>query len=178
MKRMTVFLVFVLVVAAANATTVVPMSVERLTHASTDVVRAQAVESWSSWNAPHSQIFTYTRFSSLRRLKGTVGQTFVVKQMGGSAGGYTQHVAGVRYFQPGEEAVLFLHASEARDAMVVTGVMQGNFHVTRRLQGEPVVSNGVPGVQTFDAHTSRFGTYTGRRIPLAELESRVQAVAR
>ena len=177
MKRVPVLALF-LCTLALHATTVVPMSVERLTHVSSDVVRARAVETWSAWNAEHSQIFTYTKFTSLHRLKGTLGQTFLVKQMGGSAGGYTQHVAGVRHFRPGEETVLFLRQSEKGDAMVVTGLMQGNFHVTRRLNGEAMVTNGVPDVHTFDAHTSRFSTYTGSRMSLAELEARIQAVAR
>ena len=178
MRRIAILLAVMLTAVSLQATTVIPMSVERLTHASTDVVRARAVESWSAWNSERTRIFTFTRFSSLRRLKGAVGPTFVVQQMGGSAGGYTQRVAGVRPFRPGEEAVLFLHPSEKGDAMVVTGVMQGDFRVTRRLQGEATASNGVPDVRTFDARTRRVGAYTGSRMPLAELESRVLRVQR
>ena len=162
---------------AAAATTVVPMSVERLTRASSHVVRARAVRTWSAWDASHQRIFTYTRFALLKKLKGQAGDTFVVKQMGGSAGGYTQHVAGVRHFVVGEESLLFLHPSEAADGtLVVTGLMQGNFRIHRSAGGEAVVSNGIRGVETFDPATSRVGSYAGSRMRLDDLESQVMAV--
>lgn len=162
---------------AAAATTVVPMSVERLTRASTHVVRAKALQSWSQWDASHSRIFTYTRFALVKRLKGQLASTFVVKQMGGSAGGYTQHVAGVRPFTVGRESLLFLHPSDAADgSLVVTGLMQGNFRIMRSAAGEELASNGVPGVETFDPRTARLGSYAGTHNRLSEVESRVLAV--
>ena len=178
MKRPSALL-FMFVAAFAAATTVVPMSVERLTQASTDVVRAQAVETWSSWNAAHTQIFTYTRFSEAKRMKGARAATFIVKQMGGSAGGYTQHVAGVRHFLRGDEAVLFLRPSEAADGTyAVVGLMQGAFRVRRSAAGEPTVSNGVQGVETFDRASGKIGVYTGRTMRLSELESAVERAKR
>ena len=162
---------------AAAATTVVPMSLERLTRASTQVVRARALASWSAWDASHQRIFTYTRFALLQRLKGDAASTFVVKQMGGSAGGYTQRVAGVRQFANGEESLLFLHPSQAGDGtLVVTGLMQGNFRVFRGAQGEALVSNGVPGVRSFDAAGSRVQPYAGTRMRWSDAESRILGV--
>lgn len=162
---------------AAPATTVIPMSVDRLTRASTHVVRARALQSWSEWDASHSRIFTYTRFALVKHLKGRLPSTFVVKQMGGSAGGYTQHVAGVRAFALGQDSLLFLHPSEAADgSLVVTGLMQGNFRIFRSAAGEEVVSNGVPSVETFDPRTTRLGSYAGAHRKLSEVEARVLAV--
>lgn len=174
--RRVVPVLFALCLAAA-ATTVVPISLERLTRASTHVVRAKALQSWSAWDASHSRIFTYTRFALVKRLKGQAPSTFVVKQMGGSAGGYTQHVAGVRHFTVGEQSLLFLHPSDAGDgSLVVTGLMQGNFRIFRSTAGEEVVSNGVPGVETFDPRTGHLGSYAGSHRRLSEVESRVLAV--
>ncbi len=174
--RRLVLLVLALSLAAA-ATTVVPMSIERLTRASTDVVQARALRSWSAWDRAHAHIFTYTSFALVKCLKGQTPSTFVVKQMGGSAGGYTQHVAGVRHFVAGEEALLFLHSSEAADGtLVVTGLMQGNFRISRSPGGEARVSNGIPGVSTFDPSTRHVGSYAGSQMTLRDVESRVAAV--
>ncbi len=132
-----------------GATTVVPMSVEEMTRAAQDVVRVRVLESWSAWNPPRTLIYTYSRVQVIKALKGAAADTLVVKQLGGSADGYTQKVSGVRSFQAGEEALLFLRPSEAADGtMVVVGLMQGNFRVAQTASGQFVVSNGIPAVRT------------------------------
>src|SRR3954465_3004164 len=107
---------------ALVATTIVPMSVEKLTANSTDVVEAPAIDARLSWDADRTKIYTYTRFEVRRTLKGTAPNVITVKQMGGHADGYTQKVSGVRHWQPGDEAVLFLQPSTANDGtLIVTG---------------------------------------------------------
>src|ERR1051326_7602576 len=119
---------------AAHGTTVVPMSVEELTRAASHVVEAHALQSWTSWNPQHTLIYTYTSFQVNRTLKGTATDTITVKQAGGSADGYTQKVSGVRQFQPGEDALLFLRSSTSADgAMVVVGFIQGNFRISQSI---------------------------------------------
>src|SRR3954471_12066643 len=114
---------------SALATSVVPIAVEELARRADSVVEARAVASWSQWESDHL-IYTYTRFAVSRALKGGAAGSVVVRQMGGSAGGYTQKVVGIRHWTPGEEAVLFLRPSEARGGvMAVVGLMQGNFVV-------------------------------------------------
>jgi len=180
MKRHTATLLLALLVAAAtgSATTVVPMSVERLTAASEHVLEARALESWSQWDASHSMIFTYTRFQVLRALKGSATQTVVVKQMGGRASGYVMKVAGVRHWRPGDEAVLFLRRSQADDGtLVVTGLLQGNFKI-ERTGTEPAVTNGASGARRFDPESKSVAPFQGKRMTLSELESRVQEAVR
>ncbi|HUQ50105.1 MAG TPA: hypothetical protein VM056_05265 [Terriglobales bacterium] len=175
--RSTIILCLVLsmLLGTISATTVVPMSVERLTQASTHVVVAEVQESWTEWNADRSLIYTVTRLQVQKSLKGEAASTILVKQMGGSNGGYQQKVAGVRHFASGEKTVLFLHSSEANDRrMVVTGLMQGNFHVARSQSADPIVSNGVAGVEEFDTETRTVRQYSGSRMRLSELTSRVQ----
>ncbi len=162
--------------AMAVATTVVPMSIERLTEASTDVVLAQAEDSWTEWNAAHTLLHTITRFHVARPIKGHTTTTVLVRQLGGRADGIEQKVAGIRNWRAGEEAVLFLRPSkEQSGAYAVTGLMQGNFRVLR--EGKQMfVSNGVAGVET--ARMSGTSHFTGERILLRELESRVRAAQR
>lgn len=164
-----------LAVATCAATIVVPMSVEELTRAASHVVEGRALNSWSAWNAQHTLIYTYTNFQVARSLKGAAVQTITVKQLGGSAEGYTQKVSGVRHFQAGEDALLFLRPSVAADGtLVVVGLMQGNFRMAQTASGEVVVSNGVYGAHALDQKTGAISSFSGLPITLREAESRIQ----
>ena len=173
MKRF--LLIPILLIAAAGwATTVKPMSVEDLTAQASAVVEGQATESWSAWNPQHTLIYTFTRLRVAKTLKGRADETLLIKQLGGSAGGYTQKVAGVHPLRSGDESVLFLRPSEARDGtMVIVGLMQGNFRIEREAKtGSAVVNNGVS-----DVHQSSGGAvtrYQGAKLTLRQLETRVR----
>lgn len=177
MKRPLPLLIVLLSAAIAVATTIRPMSIEELTTSASLIVEGQATESWSSWNAQHSLIYTFTRVRVSKTLKGRADETVLVKQLGGSANGYTQKVAGVHPIQAGDEAVLFLRPSEARDGtMVIVGLMQGNFRIERAsASGAATVNNGVT-----DVHQSTSGAvteYRGAKLTLRQLESLVRKAA-
>lgn len=157
------------------ATTVIPMDVEKLASLSTHVVEARAIESTSQWNTEHTLIFTYTRFEVTRTLKGQSPATLMVRQLGGTVDGVSQKVAGVRQWRLGEEAMLFLRPSSIPDgAMVVTGLMQGNFVMRRTPEGATYVSNGMPDASEYHASSREVTHYRGNSMRLEELESRVQ----
>ena len=184
MKRMLVLLSVVALLSSLHATTVFPMSVERLTDISSDVVVAHAVKSWSVWNAQHTIIVTYTQFAVDNRLKGSAGTTVTVKTPGGNAEGYTQHVAGVRPWSAGESSVLFLRPSQSGDALVVSGLIQGDFRIRRNTSGTPVADNGLEDgsvtpatedVQEFNPSSKSISPYLGHRMSLNELQQRVRS---
>jgi hypothetical protein len=163
----------------AQATMVKPMSVEELTKASSAVIEGQATETWTSWNAVHTRIYTFTRVRVTQTLKGTATDSVVIKQLGGSADGYTQHVSGVRAMQTGESAMLFLRPSEARDGtMVIVGLMQGHFRFARDTQtGSTIVSNGVFGIDQMRSSDGKVQNYRGSALTLKQMEARVKAAA-
>lgn len=174
MKTAWLGLLVLAAISFLSATTIVPVSVEQLARESNYIIEGKALQSWAQWNPQHSLIFTYTRFQVAHSLKGQVPETVVVKQIGGSAGGYTQKVAGIRHWRTGDRAVLFLQSSKAGDGTLeVTGLMQGNFMV-RHSAGETLVSNGVPGVSKYVAGSEGIGVYRGTAMTLQELEGRVQ----
>jgi len=175
MKRLLIFILALALPVALSATTVIPMDVEKLASLSTHIVEGRAVQSTSQWNADHTLIFTYTKFAATRTLKGEVPATFMVRQLGGSVDGITQRVSGVRHWRPGEEAVLFLQPSSIGDgALVVTGLMQGNFLVRHTAQGQTLVSNGMPEASQYQAATGEITGYRGSNLRLKDLESRIQ----
>ena len=71
-RPMPILVLATVLLSLASATTVIPMSVEKLVSASSHVVEATAVQAWSEWNPQHSIIFTYTKFQVTRHLKGQV----------------------------------------------------------------------------------------------------------
>jgi len=170
-------LLMLLLTIAASATTVKPLTIEELTIAASVVVEGQAAESWSSWNAQHSLIYTFTRIRVTKTLKGQPSEAVVLKQVGGSASGYTQRVAGVNPMKAGDVSVLFLRPSGANDGtMVIVGLMQGNFRVElEAASGSTVVNNGVGDVHqpTVQGVTQ----YRGAKMTLRQLETRVQKAA-
>jgi len=179
MKRLISAAIALATVTLASATTVIPMSVEELTTSAEHVVQARAVEQWSEWAPNHGVILTFTRFQVISTFKGGVAATFVVKQLGGQIGTQRSKVAGIRYFQSNDEAVLFLHPAEERDSTyVIAGLMMGNFRVDRS-SGRAMVSNGVPDVHAFSTVTHSVSSYQGSKMTLDELQTRVrQAVKR
>lgn len=161
------------------ATTVVPMSIERMTEVSSHVVEGVPLQTWSQWNPQHTQIWTYTKFQVQRVLKGPSGPLVVVKQLGGRVGTTIQKVAGVRHLLPSERTVLFLHPSDENDGtLVVTGLMQGNFSVRTAENGTDVVTNGIAEVSAYSLTTAQLSPYRGAKLRLEELETRVRKAAR
>ncbi len=175
MSRRLLALCCVLIVASAWATTVIPQTIEQLARNSSDVVEAQAIETHPEWNAEGKIIYTVTRFKVMKGLKGSAPSEVVVRQMGGSLGGVTQKVAGIRHFTVGQQAVLFLRPSiEASGQMVVTGLFQGNFAVVKS-SGQTYVTNGTEEASAFDPNSHAVGSYKGSRMTLSELEQRVRS---
>jgi hypothetical protein len=160
--------------ALAAATTVVPMTVERLTSISSHVIEGKAIQTWSAWDASHTMISTYTKFQVQRALKGQPPAYVVVKQLGGQVGNMTQKVAGVHLWRVGEDAFLFLRPGLARDgSLVVTGTIQGNFLVKTAADGSRVASNGMPEVSAYSTETGAITSFGGNTMKLQDLESRV-----
>lgn len=162
-----------LLLGTLAATTIEPMSVERLTEESSLIVRGRAGESWVQWEDAGTLMYTHTRVTVAQTWKGAAAGSIVVKQPGGSDGRYTQRVSGVRHFRAGDDAVLFLKPGAQADTYVVTGLMQGNFRVRQTASGEAIASNGVSGVRAYD-RARGVQEYRGARMTVAELEARVR----
>ncbi|HEU5450857.1 MAG TPA: hypothetical protein VFU76_02675 [Terriglobales bacterium] len=177
MKRLAGIAMLLALAAVCGATTVIPLSVEQLTADADEVVEARAVRSWSAWNPQRTIIYTFTDFNVTSRLKGASPDVITVKQMGGHADGLIQTIAGLRYFQDGEEALLFLRRSAMNDGTrVIVGLMQGNFRVWTARTGHRMASNGVPHVNAVEG--SQVRTYGGTSLELDAIEARVRKAVR
>ena len=175
MRRIRALVAIVAVVVSATATTVSPMTIERLTQLSEVIVEGTVGSSWAAWDPQHTTIITYSKFRVRSALKGSTAETIMVKQIGGHADGYTVRVAGVRYLQPGEQHVLFLHPSHAADgSFVIAGLNQGDFRV-HRTTTEARVSNGVSGAHTYQrVYGVAQEEFAPTGMSLSQLEQRVR----
>jgi hypothetical protein len=173
MKLLATILCALLFTLAAAATTIRPMTIEEMAAGASHVVEGQAINVWSAWNTDHSEIMTYTRFNVMKSLKGNASGQIVVAQLGGTVEGRTVRVAGIRHFQVGETALLFLRRGDEPNTMSLDA-MQGNFRVEKDATGQMVASNGLPGMSVLRG--SQVVTFTGTPVPLTALESRIRKV--
>ena len=135
------------------------------------MIEGQAVKTWAAWDAQHNEILTYTRFNVSKTLKGPASKQVVVAQLGGTVDGFTVKVAGIRHFTVGESALLFLRPGDTPAAMSLSA-MQGNFHLEKDETGAVTASNGLPDMSVLRG--SQVESFSGNRISLPSLESRIQ----
>ena len=115
-------------ISPARATTMVSMSMEQLTQASSDIVQARVVNQVSEWNATHTQIVTITTLEVSQTLKGNTASTVQIRQLGGTVGNMTVSVPGDVALRPQSEYVLFLEPADGANYHVV-GMTQGAYPV-------------------------------------------------
>ena len=117
-------------VITVHATTLVRMSLDHLSQASSTVVRGRVVNQESRWNAQHTQIVTLTTIASGQTLKGNAGPTLVIEQMGGVVGHIRSWVPGTALLRPQSEYVFFLQPSTIHaNRYLLVGMTQGAFRI-------------------------------------------------
>jgi hypothetical protein len=114
-----------------GGTTLVQLSLEQMSEASTAIVRARVVNQETLWNAPHTEIMTYTTLEVENVLKGQPGSTLVVEQLGGTIGHFAEHVSGTVHFRPDVSYVLFLEPAGDTGRYLVVGMAQGAYRIYR-----------------------------------------------
>jgi hypothetical protein len=124
----TVLIGVILSISPARATTMVSMSMEQLTQASSLIVQARVVNQVSEWNPTHTQIVTTTTLAVSQTIKGNAPSTVQVRQLGGTVGNMAVFVPGDVAFRPQGDYVLFLEPADGSSYHVV-GMTQGAYPV-------------------------------------------------
>jgi hypothetical protein len=174
-RRIALFASFALlaVCLTTRATTLMRMSVGKMTQAAEVVVRARCVATATGWDA--GEIWTFTKFQTEDAWKGAPPSLITVRLLGGHTDNLTSTVDGVPRFQAGEDVVLFLTPTTRGDFTIISW-MQGTFRVWRnRNTGEESVTQDTATFATFDSATRRFEANGSRNMQLDAL--RVQVVA-
>jgi hypothetical protein len=147
MRRNLLAVFFItLLVASANATTVVPLSFEQLVKESSSVIYGRVSDVRSQWTADRRFIESVVTVEILRGMKGGARETVAFTVPGGQVGRYLNVIPGAPSFVAGDLAVFFLTSQGAR-LPVTTGLTQGIYRVQRdSTSGEMVVVP--PAVET------------------------------
>jgi hypothetical protein len=113
----------------ARATTMISLSLEQLTQASSDIVQASVINQQSGWNSSHTQILTITTVAVSQVLKGNASSTLEIQQLGGTVGNMRVFVPGDLTFQPQGEYILFLEPVPESPRYRVVGMTQGAYRI-------------------------------------------------
>jgi hypothetical protein len=161
--RGVVLLASVLTAARVSASLFEPVGDAQLVCEATDIVRGQVTAVESAWDANHRAIWTTATVQVDEVLRGSLspGTGVQVKEVGGTAEGYTIVAESFPTFRQGEEAVLLLRPWEdGSGALRVWGYGRGMFRVDRG-------PGGVPTARRFDLADSGQATMHVDRIPPA-----------
>jgi hypothetical protein len=167
------FLHALLFLAAAHATTLARLSLDRLAAASDAVARVRCAGNESRWE--NGSIWTVTTFDVVETMKGNLPGQIAVGLPGGRVGHLTAAVDGTPKFNPGVEAVVFLKRLPA-GGFTVAGWVEGTFRISHdsRTGGETVTQDS-SAFAVFDTATRTFHTEEIRRMPMEEFRTRIAA---
>jgi hypothetical protein len=124
----------------ATASRLIPRTLPELMTGADRVFVGRCESAFPHWNADHTLILTTYRFRVSRVLKGKLGETAIVEELGGAVGGVGLEVTGVPRYTVGEEALLFVRRTPL-GRWETFGALQGKFRVVRDAQGRPRVQS-------------------------------------
>jgi hypothetical protein len=172
-RSVFVALLVSLLVASADATTVVPLSFDKLVSQSSAVVYGRVSDVRSQWTADRRFIESVVSIDVIKDLKGGTADTIAFTVPGGQVGRYLNVIPGAPVFAAGDLAVFFLTAQGPR-LPVTTGLTQGVYRVQRDSSGAMLV---MPPVSETAGRVVR-GDGRRKPVPLASFEGSVRAIAR
>lgn len=146
----------VLAAVVANATTLARLSFDDLAQQSMAIARLRCLGSETHWHG--GEIWTETKFETVKRHKGELEPVVTIRMLGGHVGSFYSRVDGVPTFRAGEEVYLFLWG-RAGEPYRVLGWSQGTFRIARdartgreRVTQESAFGEYDPQTRTFQAY--------------------------
>jgi hypothetical protein len=129
-------------VRTAQATTVIPPTFDELVAQAEVIFQGDVTDVKSQWVGEGAQrhIVSYVTFKVEETLKGTPGQNYTIRMLGGTVDGETMGVSDAPKFKVGDKDILFVQNNGSQFVPLV-GIMHGRFHVKRDQAGQEVVSN-------------------------------------
>ena len=121
-------LALLLALSTANATTMVPLSLDQLVDASDEIVKGRVTETWTEPDLKTGLVWTYAQIEVTKTLKGEPGSIVILEQPGGKWGSKEARIEGVARFSVGEEGYFFVEHLESGHNVSV-GMSQGKFNI-------------------------------------------------
>ena len=132
MYRLVCLFLF-LVPCHAYGTTVVSLSVDKMSQEADLIVRGIVHSQNTQWNDAKNRIYTITKIEVAETYKGNTksAKTISIRQIGGEIDGLVQTVAGNAKFAQGEEVLVFLESNSRAGIHFVMGMAQGKYSIDR-----------------------------------------------
>lgn len=152
----------------ARAVSVLPLTLDQMIDGAAVAFEGTCTGNRTEREPGTNLVVTYTTFAVKDVLKGAVGGTHVIKQIGGDLpqGGLSYRVDGVPKFVVGQDYVVLLAGVSAAGFSSPVGLAQGKFNVHQDASGRKV-SNG----RDFQDMTTRLPAVTtpGVRAPVHQV---------
>ena len=170
--RIGLFFGAFLLAEAAQATTMVRMSLGEMSQAAKAIARVRCVSNATVWDA--GELWTLTTFEVEQTWRGTLPAEITVRLLGGHTARLTSSVSGVPRFRPNEEAILFLEPAQ-KGAFSVVAWQQGTFRIHRNIRsGEETVTQDTAYFATVDAVRSELAAKGVAAMPVATFLNQVE----
>ncbi|CAH1904808.1 conserved hypothetical protein [Candidatus Nitrotoga sp. HW29] len=122
-------LLSLVIVMPARAMSVLPLYLDEIINDAAIAFQGKSLENHSERDLQTGLIVTYSTFEVQEILKGEVGATHTIKQIGGKLKGETYQTTGVPTFTVGESYVLFFYGVSAAGFSSPVGLDQGKFTI-------------------------------------------------
>jgi hypothetical protein len=129
-----------LFVCYAQASSVLPMVLDEILADAAVAFEGICTGNHSELDPKTGLIVTHTTFSVADVLKGSVGDTHTIKQIGGSIGGVVSNFGGTPAFEPGKNYVVFLYGVSSAGFSSPVGLSQGQFTIRAGPRGDELTN--------------------------------------
>lgn len=166
------FVLSLLSIGAASATSLQQISFEELVDRADSIVVGRVTRTWSDWDADHKFIWTNSEVAVESASKGSLNRTVTVSELGGEADGVSMTVAGSPRYVQGEHVVVFLKQN-AGMAYRTLGWTQGHYQIDAhgRIHGE--LAHGNVQLTRAKTQSAESVVYSLEGITVQELHRRV-----
>jgi len=128
---------------SAHATSVLPMYLDEIVDSAAVAFQGTVLSNRTTRDEATGFVVTYTTFKVDDALKGNLGETYTIKQIGGDlpGEGIRQRMHGIPRFNTGESLVVFLYGVSEAGFSSPVGLEQGRFFISDEANG-PEVATG------------------------------------
>ena len=132
LRRLMPVLVLLAASVPLSASQFIQLPFDQVAREATLIVRGQVVGVYSAWNDAHDTIFSYATVRVQRYIGETTGpDVLMVREAGGTVGGYTQQAIGFPELREGEQVVLMLTKWDDSDDWRIHAYNQGKYLVQK-----------------------------------------------
>jgi hypothetical protein len=144
MKKVCSFFAVLLLFACsdcADATTVIPPTFDELVSRAELIFQGSVTGTRSQWIGEGAQrhIVTYVTFRVDDAIKGSPGNSYTIRMLGGTVDGQTMEVSDAPKFEKGDRDFVFVEHN-GQQFIPLVGIMHGRFRIEREQDGREIVA--------------------------------------